>query len=148
MFKGDLSLNLEKCGNCGLEMTPDHQCDIYTAVTTTPEKIVNAEGRCCEECNRTFDKKDNLKKHVQQIHVYCQKCHLIFNTNDHLKQHIQYKHALEPKCHQHTKESRLCRKEPGFCRLCLIAKESYREGTSFTAIEPNWEERSFTADEL
>ena len=46
LFNGDLSLNLtptkeirvEKCGKCGLEMTPDHQCDIYTADTTTPEK--------------------------------------------------------------------------------------------------------------
>ena len=57
--KGDISLSLtpsketreEKCTNCGLEMSPGHQCEIWTDDSNKPdEKEETKEELHCDKC--------------------------------------------------------------------------------------------------
>ena len=78
---GDVSLSLipsketreERCVNCGLEMSPGHQCEIWMD-------------------NKPDDKEETKEE------LYCGKCNVIFNTNAHLMKHIGSNHTLGPNC--------------------------------------------------
>ena len=99
---GDISLSPPKetregqCGNCGLEMSPGHQCEIWTD-----------------------DKQDDKEETKEEL--YCDQCYVIFNTNAHLMKHIESNHVFGLNCANHScvlgiiQYPEKCREEPGKC---------------------------------
>ena len=75
-FKRDLSLSLipckeireEQCGNCGLEMSPEHQCEI--------------EELLCEKCNIIFIANAHLMMHIEYKHSRGPKCEYHANVKN------------------------------------------------------------------
>ena len=83
----------EQCGNCGLKMSPGHQCEIWT-----------------DDSKKTDDKEETKEK------LHCDKCYVFFLTKAHLMKHIDSNHILGPECANHFKQPEKCRDEPGKCR--------------------------------
>ena len=111
-FQGDLSLSLtpskelreEQSGNCGLEMSLDHQCEIGISDSTPQEE-----------------------KEVVIEDLHCEKCNFTFRTSAHLEEHIESKHLKGPTCFasDHSAIPRLCREYPRECNL--LGHKEYEE---------------------
>ena len=109
-IQGDVSLSLtpsketreEQCGNCGLEMSPGHQCEIWTD-----------------------DKQDDKEETKEEL--YCDKCYVIFNTNAHLMKHIESNHTLGPNCKNHNSCSEKCREEPERCHIYQLRDDCWEK---------------------
>ena len=109
--QADISLTLtptkeprkEQCRNCGLEMSPEHQCEEETDDSTTQED-----------------------QELQTEEKHCEKCNFTFVTIDHFRKHVKSNHSLGPKCWEHCLiyNQRIiypekCSEDPGKC--CLRA---------------------------
>lgn len=61
--------------------------------------ITSVRGRCCHACKKSFDNRDELHKHLTEMHtmaVYkCSICSVIFDTKAALKIHFTNKHDSE-----------------------------------------------------
>lgn len=89
--------------------------EILTQVkpTTSINNKINHPRRkkCkCEFCDKTYDRKSRLKRHVDAIHkkikYNCDKCESVYNSAESLKQHIKFKHTnnILVKCTNCNKE--------------------------------------------
>ena len=112
--QGNISLSLtpsketreEKCANCDLDMSPGHQCEIWTDDSNKP------------------DEKEETKEEL-----YCDKCCVLFRTNAHLMKHIESNHLLGPVCKKHQFSPDKCREEPERCCIFQLKDhcwEKYR----------------------
>merc|ERR1712129_283607 len=62
-------------------------------------KMMNRELHACNECEKSFKKKENLKCHISAVHrtclSHCDKCGKEFKNPDYLRNHVNRFHAAE-----------------------------------------------------
>ena len=64
----------------------------------------------CEQCGKTFQKKNKLNRHVKEVHseeklYQCEVCEAQFKRNSHLTRHKKLKHSDDPKSFNCTIDS-------------------------------------------
>lgn len=89
------SASLRYCGICG---EPGRD-PVSFSNHIFSHAITSVRGRCCHACKKSFENRDELQKHLADIHtvaVYkCSICSVIFDTRAALKVHFTNKHDSE-----------------------------------------------------
>ena len=58
----------------------------------------------CDNCDKVFDKKPKLKKHIDNDHTYCLLCEKVYPTQESLEFHFDAVHTTEMAKHTIERE--------------------------------------------
>ena len=94
----NLNIKIESLEDSSAEnMELKKQNIALTIETKRLEEVINSL-RKCDQCDKQFDEKDSLKRHIHMKHngkeFKCNNCEKHFKTNHSMQQHINSKHVL------------------------------------------------------
>jgi len=76
----------------------------YTKMPSRTTSLVKQQGSCltCKSCNKSFERRSNLNKHIRHVHEHerlykCNTCHLSFGQKSSIDKHILVVHLRAKK---------------------------------------------------
>ena len=82
-------------------LLPSQYCPSAAPLPILPvAKLIKNLSEQCQECNKVFNCKSNLRRHIRGIHLRlrpfpCTLCGKCFERGDHLREHLVKKHQVD-----------------------------------------------------